>query len=56
MFQDVLEICDLSICVYKNIGMYGYLEGVIIGQINYFLDGQFVIIIDKKIVGYCVIF
>ena len=54
--QDALEICDLSTRVYKNTGMYGYSEGAITGQINHFPDGQFVITIDKKIVGYCATF
>ncbi len=54
--HDALEICDLSSRVYKNTGMYGYSEGAVTGQINHFPEGQFVITIDEKIVGYCATF
>jgi len=36
--------------------MHGYSEGAVTGQINNFSDGQFVILVDDKIVGYCATF
>ncbi|WP_455218147.1 GNAT family N-acetyltransferase, partial [Kaarinaea lacus] len=37
-------------------GMYGYSEGAITGQINNFPEGQFVILVNEKVVGYCATF
>ncbi|MEM7040369.1 MAG: GNAT family N-acetyltransferase, partial [Bacteroidota bacterium] len=54
--KDAPAICDLSSRVYANTGMYGYSEGAITGQINHFPHGQFVIVIDDKVVGYCATF
>ncbi|HBO92737.1 MAG TPA: carbon-nitrogen hydrolase, partial [Gammaproteobacteria bacterium] len=36
--------------------MYGYSEGAVTGQINHFPQGQFVIIINDTVVGYCATF
>ena len=53
---DASAICDLSSRVYASTGMYGYSEGAVTGQINHFPQGQFVIVIGDKIVGYCATF
>lgn len=53
---DVSAICDLSERVYSGTGMYGYSPGAVTGQINHFPQGQFVITVDEKIVGYCATF
>jgi len=53
---DVAGICQLSERVYSQAGMRGYSEGAITGQINIFPDGQFVIAVGEKIVGYCATF
>ena len=53
---DVPAICALSERVYAEAGMKGYSAGAITGQINIFPDGQFVITVDDKIVGYCATF
>ena len=53
---DVPAICDLTHRVYAGTGMHGYSEGAVTGQINHFPDGQFVITVDDKIVGYCATF
>ena len=54
--DDVKAICELTSKVYAGTGMYGYPEGAITGQINTFKDGQFVITVDDKVVGYCATF
>ncbi len=53
---DVPAICALSERVYAEAGMKGYSAGAITGQINIFPEGQFVITVDDKIVGYCATF
>lgn len=53
---DVSAIADLSSRVYAGTGMYGYSEGPLTGQINNFPQGQFVITVNEKIVGYCATF
>ena len=53
---DVSAICQLSERVYSQAGMRGYSEGAITGQINIFPDGQFVIVVGDRIVGYCATF
>ena len=54
--SDVAAIADLSARVYVGTGMYGYSEGAVTGQINNFPQGQFVILVDEKVVGYCATF
>jgi hypothetical protein len=54
--QDVPGICDLSRRVYQGSGMLGYSHGAVRGQINYFPRGQFVVLVDDKVVGYCATF
>lgn len=53
---DVSAIASLSSRVYAGTGMHGYSEGSVTGQINNFPDGQFVILVDDKVVGYCATF
>ena len=53
---DVPAICDLSRRVYAGTGMQGYSHGAVRGQINHFPQGQFVILVDEQIVGYCATF
>ena len=54
--SDVNAICNLSERVYAGTGMYGYSPGAVTGQINHFPQGQFVITVDEKVVGYCATF
>lgn len=56
IIKDAEGICQLSAKVYANTGMYPYSEGAITGQINHFPQGQFVVLVDEKIVGYCATF
>lgn len=51
--SDVADICDLTSRVYAGTGMHGYSQGAVTGQINNFPNGQFVITVNEKIVGYC---
>jgi predicted amidohydrolase/GNAT superfamily N-acetyltransferase len=54
--SDVPAICALTARVYSSSGMTGYSEGAVTGQINRFQEGQFVITVDEKVVGYCATF
>lgn len=54
--SDVPAITSLSSRVYAGTGMHGYSEGAVTGQINNFPDGQFIILVDDKVVGYCATF
>lgn len=54
--SDVPAIANLSSRVYAGTGMHGYTEGPLTGQINNFPQGQFVILVDDKVVGYCATF
>ncbi|MDH5694811.1 MAG: carbon-nitrogen hydrolase, partial [Gammaproteobacteria bacterium] len=54
--EDVEAISLLSARAYQNSGMNGYLEDSIRGQINNFPQGQFVVLVDDKVVGYCATF
>ena len=54
--SDVPAICALTERVYSSGGMTGYSEGAVTGQINRFREGQFVITVDGKVVGYCATF
>ena len=53
---DVPEITRLSSLAYAGTGLSAYSEGAITGQINNFPDGQFVVLLDEKVVGYCATF
>ncbi|MFO7604294.1 MAG: carbon-nitrogen hydrolase family protein [Gammaproteobacteria bacterium] len=54
--SDVPAIADLSTRVYAGTGMDGYPEGALTGMINNFAQGQFVILVDDKVVGFCATF
>ena len=54
--MDVSGICDLTRRVYQGSGMQGYPHGAVRGQINHFPQGQFVVLVDDKVVGYCATF
>ncbi len=54
--QDVPAICELTQRVYRGSGMQGYPLGAVRGQINHFPQGQFVVLVDDKVVGYCATF
>jgi predicted amidohydrolase/ribosomal protein S18 acetylase RimI-like enzyme len=54
--EDVPAICDLTNRVYRGTGMQGYPHGAVRGQINHFPLGQFVVLVDEKVVGYCATF
>ena len=53
---DIPAINDLTTRAYKGTGMHGYSEGALTGQINNFPAGQFVILVDDRVVGYCATF
>jgi predicted amidohydrolase/ribosomal protein S18 acetylase RimI-like enzyme len=54
--DDVPAICDLTQRVYQGTGMDGYSQKAITAQINNFPEGQFVIVADETVVGYCATF
>ncbi len=54
--SDVADICSLSSRVYAGTGMHGYTAGAVTGQINNYPGGQFVVLVDEKVVGYCATF
>lgn len=56
VLNDVPAICELSRRVYAGTGMHGYSEGAVTGQINIFPEGQFVVTMGDKVVGYCATF
>ena len=56
VLKDAPAIGDLTQRVYAGTGMDGYSQKAIVAQINNFPDGQFVIVADNKIVGYCATF
>jgi predicted amidohydrolase/GNAT superfamily N-acetyltransferase len=53
---DATGIADLTSRVYAGTGMHGYSEGAVMGQINNFPQGQFVVLVDEKVVAYCATF
>ncbi|MCA1804848.1 MAG: GNAT family N-acetyltransferase [Xanthomonadaceae bacterium] len=53
---DATAIADLTSRVYAGTGMHGYSEGEVMGQINNFPKGQFVVLVDEKVVAYCATF
>lgn len=54
--KDIEAICELSSRVYAGTGMHGYSEGEITGMLNNFPQGQFVILVNDKVVGFCATF
>jgi len=54
--RDVPAIADLSQRVYGSTGIQPYSEGPVTGQINNFPEGQFVAVVDDRIVGHCATF
>ena len=53
---DIPAIADLTERVYRGSGMYGYSSGALRGQIHNFPDGQFVAVVQDRVVGYCATF
>ena len=53
---DATAIAGLTTRVYAGTGMHGYSEGEVMGQINNFPKGQFVVLVDEKVVAYCATF
>ena len=53
---DVSQICDLTRRVYQSAGLDGYSPKAIQAQINNFPAGQFVIVAQDRVVGYCATF
>ena len=53
---DASAIAALSTRVYASTGIRGYSEGEVMGQINNFPKGQFVVLVDEKVVAYCATF
>jgi len=53
---DVPAITSLTARAYDGTGMHGYSEGAITGQINNFPQGQIVVTVDDRVVGYCATF
>jgi predicted amidohydrolase/ribosomal protein S18 acetylase RimI-like enzyme len=54
--KDVAEILDLTIRVYAGSGIPDHSKASLRGTINHFPDGQFVVTVDEKIVGFCATF
>lgn len=54
--EDAPFISALSEKVYKPMGMGGYSESILLGQIRNFPEGMFVAVADDTIVGYCATF
>jgi predicted amidohydrolase/ribosomal protein S18 acetylase RimI-like enzyme len=53
---DVAEILDLTKRVYAGTGIPDHSKASLRGTINNFPDGQFVVTVDEKIVGFCATF
>jgi predicted amidohydrolase/GNAT superfamily N-acetyltransferase len=53
---DIPAIVALNERVYRDTGIDGFTPGELIGQINNFPAGQFVVLVDDKIVGHCATF
>lgn len=54
--KDVPAIAALTDKVYAGTGMFGYTSGALRGQISNFREGQFVVLVEEQIVGYCATF
>jgi len=54
--KDVDAICDLTERAYAGAGMEGYFPKAVISQITNFPEGQFVVLANEKVVGYCATF
>lgn len=54
--SDVAQIVTLSDKVYEPEGMLGCSSGSVHGQINNFPEGQFVVCLDERVIGYCATF
>ena len=55
-FKDIPAIARLSEKVYGKGDMDGYTQSAIRGQLNNFRQGQFVVLVDEIVVGYCATF
>ncbi len=53
---DVPAIADFSARAYRDAELDGYSEAMIVGQINHFPEGQFVVLHDERVIGYCATF
>lgn len=53
---DIAEITELSARAYKSDGIQGYGHDEIMGQLNHFPQGQFVVTVAGEVVGYCATF
>ncbi len=56
LHSDTAAIAELSHRVYEGTGMHGYPQGMLLGQVNNFPDGQFVVTLGDRIIGYCATF
>ena len=54
--KDIPAIADLTTRAYEGTGMYGYSSGALRGQVSNFPDGQFVVTVEERVVGYCATF
>jgi predicted amidohydrolase/ribosomal protein S18 acetylase RimI-like enzyme len=54
--HDIPAIADLTTRAYAGTGMHGYTQGALKGQLNNFPEGQFVVVADGQVVGYCATF
>ena len=49
--NDIPAVVELTNRIYEETGMEGYSYGAIRGQLNNFPDGQFVAMVNEKVVG-----
>ena len=54
--KDTAAIADLTARVYEGTGMQGYSPGALRGQVSNFPDGQFIVTVEERVVGYCATF
>jgi predicted amidohydrolase/ribosomal protein S18 acetylase RimI-like enzyme len=53
---DIPAIVELNERVYRGTGIDAFTPGELIGQMNNFPEGQFVVLVDDRIVGHCATF
>ena len=54
--NDIPAIAELTGRVYADSGMSGYSSGALRGQVSNFPEGQFVVMVEGRVVGYCATF
>lgn len=54
--EDIPSISALSERAYRSSGMAAYPEAMLRGQITQFPEGQFVVVRDDRVIGYCATF